>query len=105
MSKPLTSEEIAQAGTKLPGWAFERDALTKTFKFGSFREAMSFMVRVAFEAEELNHHPDWSNSYSRVVVDLVTHDAAGITRMDVELARRMSALATTARRATLGSKV
>ena len=93
MSKPLTSEEIAQAGTKLPGWAFERDALTKTFKFGSFREAMSFMVRVAFEAEELNHHPDWSNVYNRVVVRLNTHDAGNkVTARDVELAGRIQRL-------------
>ena len=93
MSKPLTSEEIAQAGTKLAGWAFERDALTKTFKFGSFREAMSFMVRVAFEAEELNHHPDWSNVYNRVVVRLNTHDAGNkVTARDVELAGRIQRL-------------
>ena len=90
MSKPLTSEEIAQACTKLAGWVFERDALTKTFKFGSFREAMSFMSRVAFEAEELNHHPDWTNVYNRVVVRLNTHDAGGkVTAKDIDLAGRI----------------
>ena len=90
MSKPLTSEEIAQACTKLAGWAWERDALTKTFKFGSFREALSFMLRIAFEAEELNHHPEWTNVYNRVVVRLNTHDAGGkVTANDVELAGRI----------------
>ena len=90
MSKLLTSEEINQACTRLGGWTFDRDALSKTFKFGSFREAMSFMTRVGFEAEELNHHPEWTNVYNRVVVRLNTHDAGGkVTAKDVELATRM----------------
>jgi len=90
MSKPLTRDEITSACAKLPGWTFERDALTKAFKFGSFREAMSFMVRVAFEAEELNHHPEWTNTYNRVLVRLNTHDAGGkVTNKDVELATRI----------------
>jgi 4a-hydroxytetrahydrobiopterin dehydratase len=90
MSKPLTSDEIAQACAKLPGWKGEPGALTKTFKFGSFREALSFMTRVAFEAEELNHHPEWTNVYNRVEVRLNTHDAGSkVTAKDVELAGRM----------------
>jgi len=90
MSPPLTAEEIARACSRLTGWAFERDALVKTFKFGSFREAMSFMVRVSYEAEELNHHPEWTNVYNRVVVRLNTHDAGGkVTAKDVELATRV----------------
>jgi len=90
MSKPLTSDEITQACGRLAGWAFERDALTKTYKFGSFREALSFMTRVGFEAEELNHHPEWTNVYNRVVVRLNTHDAGSkVTAKDVELATRM----------------
>ena len=93
MSKPLTSEEITKACVRLAGWSFERDALTKTFKFGSFREALSFMTRVGFEAEELNHHPDWTNVYSRVVVRLNTHDAGGkVTAKDVDLATRMQGI-------------
>jgi len=90
MSNPLTSEEITQACAKLPGWKGETGGLTKTFTFHSFREAMSFMTRVAFEAEELNHHPDWTNVYNRVVVRLNTHDAGSrVTAKDVELAGRM----------------
>jgi 4a-hydroxytetrahydrobiopterin dehydratase len=90
MSKPLTSEEIAQACRALDGWSFDRDALAKTYTFGSFREAISFMTRIGFEAEELNHHPEWTNVYNRVVVRLNTHDAGKkVTAKDVELATRM----------------
>ena len=90
MSKPLTPDEISSACTKLPGWAFERDALTKTFKFHSFREAFSFMVHVAFVADELNHHPEWTNVYDKVIVRLNTHDAGSkVTAMDVDLAARI----------------
>ncbi|HYC70621.1 MAG TPA: 4a-hydroxytetrahydrobiopterin dehydratase [Opitutaceae bacterium] len=86
----LSSEEIAAALKNLPGWAQDGDALAKTFKFGSFREAMAFMVRVGFEAEALDHHPDWTNVYNRVAVKLNTHDAGGkVTAKDVELARKI----------------
>lgn len=90
MSKPLTPEEIAKALPALGGWKHERDALTKTFQFGSFREALSFMVRVGFEAEQLNHHPEWTNVYNRVQIRLNTHDAGGkVTAKDVELATKI----------------
>lgn len=83
-------EDVARAVAQLPGWKHEGDALVKSFKFGSFREAMSFMTRVAFEAEELNHHPEWTNVYNRVAVRLNTHDAGGkVTSKDVELANRI----------------
>ena len=90
MSKPLTSDEITHATRELTGWTLEGDALTRAFKFGSFREALSFMIRVSFEAEELNHHPDWTNVYNRVVIRLNTHDAGSkVTAKDVELAKRI----------------
>jgi 4a-hydroxytetrahydrobiopterin dehydratase len=90
MPTPLSPPEIAESLRDLPGWAWEREALEKTFTFGSFREAMSFLVRASYEAEELDHHPDWSNCYSRVTVRLNTHDAGGkVTAKDVELARRL----------------
>ena len=89
MGKPLATTEIQAALDKLPGWSLQGDALTKTFKFGSFREAMSFMVRAAFEAEAMNHHPNWNNVYNRVEVRLNTHDAGGkVTAKDVELATK-----------------
>ena len=90
MSKSLTSDEIAHACDEPAGWTFENDALNKSFKFGSFREAFSFMTRVGYEAEELNHHPEWTNVYNRVVVRLNTHDAGNkVTAKDVELASRI----------------
>jgi len=90
MATPLAPAEINAALTALPGWTFKHDALVKEFKFGNFREAMSFMTRVAFEAEALNHHPDWTNVYNRVAIRLNTHDAGGkVTAKDVELARKI----------------
>lgn len=89
----LTAAKIAAALKSLPGWVHKGDALVKVFKFASFREAMSFMVRIGFEAEAMNHHPDWTNVYNRVVVRLNTHDAGGkVTAKDVELARRIQAI-------------
>jgi 4a-hydroxytetrahydrobiopterin dehydratase len=93
MNEPLTSGEIAAACHRLPGWTWQDDALVKTFAFGSFREAMGFMLRVSYEAEALNHHPDWGNVHHRVTVRLSTHDAGGrVTAKDVELAARMEAI-------------
>ena len=93
MAKPLSSAEITEALRALPGWRQDGDVLAKEFKFGSFREAMSFMVRAGFEAEAMDHHPDWSNVYNRVAIRLNTHDAGGkVTAKDVELARKIQAL-------------
>ena len=90
MAKLLSPTKITAALAGLPGWAFKRDALSKTFEFPSFREAMGFMTRVAFEAEAMNHHPEWTNVYNRVGIRLNTHDAGGkVTAKDVELAERI----------------
>ena len=90
---PLTKAKIKDALRALPDWKFARDALTKEFKFGSFREALSFMVRVGFEAEAMNHHPEWTNVYNRVAIRLNTHDAGGkVTLKDVNLARKIQGL-------------
>lgn len=90
MATPLALQDIDAALVRLPGWRFERDALARTFKFGSFREAMSFMVRAGFEAEAMDHHPEWTNVYNRVDVRLNTHDVGGkVTAKDVELATRL----------------
>mgnify|MGYP001601750018 FL=1 len=94
MSTPLSAAKIKQALEALPGWTFKREALAKTYTFKSFREAMSFMVRVGFEAEAMNHHPEWKNSYNTVAVRLNTHDAGGkVTAKDVELAGRFEKIA------------
>jgi len=74
----------------LPGWQHTGDKLQKTFRFQSFREAVSFIVRLAFHAEALNHHPELHNVYSTVEVALTTHDAGNkVTEMDVALARAL----------------
>jgi 4a-hydroxytetrahydrobiopterin dehydratase len=75
----------------LKGWspAKDRDAITKTFEFGDFNSAFGWMTRVAMAADKLDHHPEWFNVYSKVEVLLATHDAGGVTRLDVELAKVM----------------
>lgn len=78
--------ELADAGWSL---ASDGKAITKSFRFRGFRDAMAFMARAAFEADHMNHHPEWSNVYNRVAVRLTTHDAGGLTGKDLELARRM----------------
>jgi 4a-hydroxytetrahydrobiopterin dehydratase len=90
MSKPLTAAQIKEALTILPDWKSSRNALEAEFTFRDFRQAMAFMVRVGFEAEAMNHHPEWTNVYNRVAIRLNTHDAGGkVTAKDVDLARRI----------------
>ena len=76
------------------GWALDesRDAIKKTYVFGNFVEAFGWMTQVAIHAEKLNHHPEWSNVYKTVEVLLTTHDAGGLSPLDVTLAKRMDAL-------------
>ena len=85
----LTQAEIDEAVRALPGWTASGKALHKEFRFPTFREAWVFMLRVAREAEAMDHHPDWSNSYGTVVIDLSTHKKGGITSLDVDLARKI----------------
>ena len=90
MAKQLSAQEIGSAIESLPGWVInESNKLERTFKFKTFAEAFSFMTRVALEAEKMDHHPDWSNSYNQVTVELITHDTGSITTNDIELARRI----------------
>ena len=90
MATPLTVAEIQQELGALPGWTREGGVLLKAFTFGSFREAFSFMTRVALEAEALDHHPDWTNVYNRVTIRLKTHSAGDkVTMKDVEFARKI----------------
>ena len=85
-----------EAVTKLSGWtvkAGDRDAIEKSFKFSDFKTACGFMSSCALKAEQMDHHPEWFNVYNRVEVTLTTHDADGVTALDVELATFMDALA------------
>jgi 4a-hydroxytetrahydrobiopterin dehydratase len=91
---PLDPAEIARALAGLPGWRHERESLAKDFAFADFRSALAWMLRAGFEAEELNHHPEWTNVYRTVAVRLNTHSAGGrVTALDVELAKRLERLA------------
>ena len=92
--KALTAKEIDAALTKLPDWKRDGRAIAAAYKFASFRDALAFIVRVGFEAEELNHHPEIVNEYNKVSFKLSTHDAGGaVTELDIALATRISALA------------
>jgi 4a-hydroxytetrahydrobiopterin dehydratase len=90
MTRP-TKIGAAAALAGLPGWsaAEGRDAITKTYKFADFNAAFGWMTRIALAAEKLDHHPEWFNVYSRVEVLLATHDAGGVTELDVKLATIM----------------
>ncbi len=86
-ARVLSDEEIRDALRELPGWCREGDALAKEFQFADFRAALAFMVRAGFEAEAMDHHPEWTNVYNRVAVRLNTHSVSGkITAKDCELA-------------------
>jgi 4a-hydroxytetrahydrobiopterin dehydratase len=98
MSQKLTPEDRKAALAKLDGWsdAAGRDAIAKTFTFKDFNSAFGFMTRAALTAEKLDHHPEWKNVYRTVEVTLSTHDAGGVTELDVKLAQAMEAFAKTA---------
>lgn len=85
----------SQAAQSLSGWSEVggRDAIHKRFVFPDFRAAFAFMTKVAEFAERTDHHPEWSNVYNRVEVELTTHDAGGVTELDVQLALFMDAAA------------
>jgi 4a-hydroxytetrahydrobiopterin dehydratase len=89
----LTSTEIEALAETLPTWGLVEGKLQRTFRFADFSEAFGFMVRVALAAETLGHHPEWSNVWNRVTIALTTHDLGGLSSLDVELARRIEALA------------
>ena len=95
MADRLTAEARKAALGKLKSWSdvSGRDAITRTFKFKNFREAFAFMTKVAEIAEQMNHHPEWKNVYQTVEVTLSTHDAGGVTDLDVKLAEAMDKLA------------
>ena len=98
MSRPARIG-AAEALKRRPLWAAaagERDAICRTFRFSDFSAAFGFMTRIAILAEKMDHHPEWSNVYNRVDVTLTTHDADGVTELDVTLAGLMDMAAKTA---------
>ncbi len=87
----IEEKALQDALEGLTGWSLVEGKLHREFKFGNFSEAFAFMTRVALDAHELDHHPEWSNVYNRVVIDLMTHFTGGITNLDIDLASRINA--------------
>jgi 4a-hydroxytetrahydrobiopterin dehydratase len=95
MAERLSAEARKSALGELPGWSETRgrEAIAKTFSFKDFNEAFGFMSRSALVAEKHDHHPEWKNVYKTVEVVLATHDAGGVTALDIALAKAMNAIA------------
>ena len=95
MAAKLTAAARTAALRKLPQWKLNEagTAISRTYTFADFSEAFGFMTRAALFAESLNHHPDWSNSYKKVSVTLSTHEAGGLSKLDLTLAAAMDAIA------------
>jgi 4a-hydroxytetrahydrobiopterin dehydratase len=92
MADKLSDREVRERLAKLDQWSLIDGKLRREFKFSDFVRAFGFMTSAAIEAEKLNHHPEWSNVYNKVTVNLVTHSAKGITELDFKLAKKMDGL-------------
>ena len=89
-AQKLSDAELTAALKGLSGWGVTDGKLRRVFEFKDFSAAFAFMTQAALAAEKMNHHPDWSNSWNKVTVELVTHSAGGLTANDTGLARRMN---------------
>ncbi|MBI3680805.1 MAG: 4a-hydroxytetrahydrobiopterin dehydratase [Acidobacteria bacterium] len=90
----LSEVDLVSALQSLPGWEIRNGKLHREYRFADFVHAFGFMATSAIAIEAMNHHPEWSNVWNRVVIDLTTHDAGGITARDIELAARLETIAT-----------
>lgn len=88
----LSKEEITKKLEDLQGWTFAKNAIHTSFQFDNFKDAFTVMTRIAFEAEALQHHPNWGNVYNQLEISLSTHDADGVTEKDFKLARAIEAI-------------
>ena len=88
----MSDGEVRDALGRLDGWSVVGGKLHKEYEFDTFNRAFGFMARASMEIEKMNHHPEWRNVYNRLTVDLVTHDAGGITENDVKLAGILDSL-------------
>ena len=86
----LQDEELKELVVKIPGWEISNELIQREFKFFNFIEAFSFMTKVALICEKYNHHPNWENVYSKVIISLTTHDLGGITNLDQILASEIN---------------
>lgn len=93
MATPLSTDKITQALEDLPAWEFDNNKISKEFSFHNFRDAMSFITRISYEAEEQVHHPEIFNVYNSVTISLSTHDAGDkVTEKDITLAKTIESL-------------
>ena len=92
MAALLSPQEREDLRTSLTQWQVGDERLKRQWQFSDFSEAFAFMTRVALLAESMQHHPNWSNVYNRVTIELTTHDLGGLSNLDVELARSIDAL-------------
>ena len=90
--KPFSENGILELLKDFEGWSYNENAIHTSLEFDDFKDAFSVMTRIAFEAEKLNHHPDWTNIYNTLQISLSTHDAGGVTNKDFELAKIIDAL-------------
>ncbi|HXV66314.1 MAG TPA: 4a-hydroxytetrahydrobiopterin dehydratase [Nitrosopumilaceae archaeon] len=88
----IPTNEIENALKNMDGWSVVEGKLHKEFKFDDFNEAFGFMTRAAMHIEKMNHHPEWFNVYNKLIIDLTTHDAGGITENDIKLAKTLNSL-------------
>jgi len=88
----LSQTEIDEELKNLSGWNVVNEKLHKDFQFDSFNQAFGFMTRAAMEIEKMNHHPEWFNVYNKITIELTTHDAGGITKNDINLAKILNSL-------------
>lgn len=91
-AQPLTASDLASLPVTLPNWHLVDGRLHRDLVFADFVEAFAFMTKVALVAEAMDHHPQWSNVWNRVSIDLVTHDTGGLSNLDVELAKKIDQL-------------
>lgn len=91
-AEKLTTPQIEARLKNLSGWTLEAEKLHREFKFKNFVQAFGFMTQAAILAEQMDHHPEWSNVYNRVVVNLTTHEVDGISQRDFDLAHKMNGL-------------
>ena len=88
----LSNKQLNEYLEDLNGWSVVNEKLSKTFKFSNFIQAFGFMTQVAITSEAMDHHPEWSNVYNRVEINLVTHSEGGITKLDIELAMMVDSI-------------
>ena len=93
MPEAMSHDDVRAALQQMPAWSLEDGKLHRELRFGGFAEALAFLVRVGIEAEKRGHHPELTNVFNRVTIDLTTHDAGGITDKDVDLARAVDEIA------------